>query len=174
MSEAERRRFLANILADAERLGALVGRLRELARADAPPVIGEAALGPAIAALRLAVPGLTIELRGEETLAVPMSAENLGIVLSHLADNARRHGADRLDIAAHRDADGLSLRIADDGSGIQPANRERIFEAFFTTRREEGGTGMGLAIVRALVERHGGTIALDEAARGASFVIRLP
>ena len=174
MSEAERRRFLENILADAGRLGALVGRLRELARADAPPVIGEAALGPAIAALRRGVPGLAIDLRGDETLAVPMSAENLGIVLSHLADNARRHGAGRLDIAAQRDAEGVSLRIADDGSGIQPANRERIFEAFFTTRREEGGTGMGLPIVRALVERHGGAIALDDAARGAAFLIRLP
>lgn len=176
MTEEERRRFLANILADAERLGALVGRLRELARADNPPIAGETTIGPGVAALRAASPGLEVGLSGDGTLVVPMSEENLGIVLSNLSDNAARHGASRIEVAAARDRGGLSLRIADDGHGIAPGNRARVFEAFFTTRRDEGGTGMGLAIARALVERHGGTIALDEPQpeTGTAFLIRLP
>lgn len=174
MTEEERRRFLGNILFDAERLSALVGRLRELARADNPPVAGETTIGDALRSLRSAFPGLAIEFRGDEALVVPMSDENLAIVLSNLADNAARHGATRLDLEAARDRRGLLLRIADDGPGIAPGNRARVFEAFFTTRREEGGTGMGLAIVQALVDRHGGTIVLEEAAKGAAFAIRLP
>ena len=174
MTEEERRRFLGNILRDAERLGALVGRLRELARADNPPIAGETTIGAAVRDLRSSFPALAIRLSGEES--VPMSSENLGIVLSNLADNALRHGATRLDLAATRDRAGLSLLLADDGDGIAPGNRARIFEAFFTTRRDEGGTGMGLAIVQALVERHGGTIALDapQPAAGTAFRIRLP
>lgn len=175
MTEEERGRFLSNIRADAERLSALVGRLRDLARAENPPIAGETTLSEAIWGLGTTAPGLAIRFEGDEELAVPMSAENLGIVLANLADNAQRHGATRLDIAASRDASGLVLRIADDGEGIAPANRGRVFDAFFTTRREEGGTGMGLAIVQALVERHGGTIALDEPQpeKGTAFRVRL-
>lgn len=174
MTEKERRRFLGNILADAERLSALVGRLRELARADNPPIAGEASLGTAVRNLRSMVPKLDVRLDGDEALIVPMSEENLGIVLANLADNAARHSATRLDFRVARDRTGLILHIADDGDGIAPGNRGRVFEAFFTTRRDEGGTGMGLAIVQALVARHGGTIALEEGGGGTAFVIRLP
>ena len=176
MTEEERRRFLGNILRDAERLGALVGRLRELARADNPPIAGETTIGAAIRELRSTVPKLTVHLTGSEALNVPMSDENLGIVLSNLADNAVRHGATRLDVTAERDRNGLVLHVADDGDGIAPGNRARIFEAFFTTRRDEGGTGMGLPIVQALIERHGGAIALEEPQpmTGTAFRVRLP
>ncbi|TDR89835.1 sensor histidine kinase [Enterovirga rhinocerotis] len=175
MTEEERRRFLGNILADAGRLAALVNRLRELARADNPPIEGETNLGAAAAALRTAQPGLAIRLDGDPALRLPLSEENAGIVLGHLADNAARHGAGTLTLSARRDAAGLALLVRDDGGGIAPGNRARIFDTFFTTRREEGGTGMGLAIVRSLVERHGGTIALDEeTGDGAAFRIRLP
>jgi signal transduction histidine kinase len=173
MTSEERARFLRNILSDAERLSALVGRLRELARADNLAAGGETTLGEVLPGLRAAFPKLAMHGTGE-ALALPISAENLGIVLSHLADNAQRHGARRLALEASRDRRTLAIRIADDGNGIAPANRTRIFEAFFTTRREEGGTGMGLPIVQALVERHGGTISLEATGSGTTFLIRLP
>ena len=65
-------------------------------------------------------------------------------------------------------------RIADDGAGISPGNRDRVFEPFFTTRREAGGTGMGLQIVRSMLAAHGGTIRLLPSESGAAFEIRVP
>lgn len=58
--------------------------------------------------------------------------------------------------------------------GVSPNNRSRVFESFFTTRRDRGGTGMGLAIVRAMLTAHGGWIDLEDAGRGAHFVVQVP
>ncbi len=66
------------------------------------------------------------------------------------------------------------MKVRDDGTGVSAANRERIFQPFFTTRRESGGTGLGLGIVVALLKAHHGTIRLDHTAAGAGFTIELP
>ena len=174
MSEAERRRFLDNIVADAKRLTAITNRLRELARAEATPTDGATETGPVIEALRGTFPGLSILTDGEQLGPLGISAENLRIVLSHLADNALRHGATRLSIDAEREGEFVQLDIRDDGQGISPNNRARIFDSFFTTRRDSGGTGMGLAIVRAMLEAHGGAISLVDSERGAHFRLMLP
>jgi signal transduction histidine kinase len=58
--------------------------------------------------------------------------------------------------------------------GISPGNRDRVFEPFFTTRREAGGTGMGLQIVRSMLAAHGGTIKLLPSEAGATFELRVP
>jgi two-component system, OmpR family, sensor kinase len=63
--------------------------------------------------------------------------------------------------------------VHDDGPGISPGNRDRVFDPFFTTRREQGGTGMGLAIVSALLQAHGGSIMLEQSDAGARFMVRL-
>jgi two-component system sensor histidine kinase KdpD len=69
--------------------------------------------------------------------------------------------------------------VADQGPGIPPRHRERIFEKFYRIQDEElprtSGTGLGLAICRAIVTAHGGTIHADgRAGQGARFVVRLP
>ncbi|WP_040849446.1 sensor histidine kinase, partial [Nitrospirillum viridazoti] len=104
------------------------------------------------------------------------SAENVMILFSHLADNAGRHGATALDITvAFRDW-AVVVTVADNGHGISPANRDRVFDAFFTTRRDSGGTGMGLHIVQSLLRAHGGDIRLGDAPEsgGAVFEVTLP
>ena len=68
----------------------------------------------------------------------------------------------------------LELSVEDDGPGVSAANRERIFTPFFTTARERGGTGMGLAVVSSLVQAHDGSLSLEPSAQGARFVITLP
>src|SRR5438067_99584 len=66
-------------------------------------------------------------------------------------------------------------RIRDQGSGVDPAIRERLFERFATTRHGEGGTGLGLAIVRAVAELHGGQAQLLETGTsGSVFALSLP
>jgi two-component system, OmpR family, sensor histidine kinase CreC len=105
---------------------------------------------------------------------VRMSADKVMIVLSHLADNAQRHGAQALHITGTDEGNVLVATISNDGEAISDANRARVFDAFFTTRRDSGGTGMGLAIVQAMLRAHGGDIALLRPETGVAFEIRFP
>lgn len=173
MSAEERIRFLEQIMADAGRMNALLTRLRDLARAENTPVGGQTSLAPVIEEIRADHSSVHVHASGDLDTVVRMSAENLRIVLAHLVDNAARHGAGHVSVAARRQGDELECIVRDDGPGISANNRDRIFEPFFTTRRAEGGTGMGLSIVRAMVEAHGGEIGLVEEA-GAVFRIVLP
>ena len=66
------------------------------------------------------------------------------------------------------------MTVADDGEGVSPNNRTQIFDSFFTTRRDSGGTGMGLAIVRAMLDAHGGAIRLDRLRKGHGVRTHLP
>lgn len=174
MSPAQRTAFSRQIGEDAARLGALVSRLRDLARAESTPTHGRCRPAEAITALRGEGHELAIVAEGALDRPVAMSVDTLRIVLGHLLDNAARHGAGTVTIIGTLDGGEARLTIRDDGPGISPANRDRIFDPFFTTRRMEGGTGMGLPIVRTLVETHRGTIALAETPSGAGFVVTLP
>jgi signal transduction histidine kinase len=74
---------------------------------------------------------------------------------------------------ARTDSDGVLLAVHDSGSGIDPANLERVFEAFYSTK--PGGMGMGLSICRAIIEAHGGRLwATHGMRRGAVFQFTLP
>jgi signal transduction histidine kinase len=64
--------------------------------------------------------------------------------------------------------------VSDDGPGISEANRAHVFDPFFTTHRDHGGTGMGLTIARALLHSHGGTIELLPSEKGARFRLTIP
>ncbi len=175
MTAEDRKRFARNIATDAERLNALVGRLRDHARAEAAtPGEDSCSLDDVLAALNLP-DGLDLMQEGTADARLAMSAENAGIVLSNLAANAAGHGAATLSVEATAAQDRVRLVVTDDGEGISAGNRARVFEPFFTTRRESGGTGMGLHIVKTLVEAHGGSIALlDSGSGGATFEIVVP
>jgi len=67
----------------------------------------------------------------------------------------------------------IRIEIADTGTGVDPQHAQKIFQPFFTTKH--GGTGLGLAVSRQLIEQHGGTLSVaDNPGGGAVFVIRLP
>jgi signal transduction histidine kinase len=84
------------------------------------------------------------------------------------------HGSSTLDLAAARQDNWLKVTVSDDGEGVSPYNRTQIFDSFFTTRRDSGGTGMGLAIVRAMLDAHGGAIRLIDSDKGTAFELTLP
>ena len=174
MSEAERARFLDNIEADADRLTALVRRLREFAMAETPSAGGVAALEAVIRAIPDATPDLRIERHLDPDLKIRMGRESALIVFSHLVDNAAQHGAAVVTITAANEDGTVRIVVADDGAGISPHNRDKLFDAFFTTRRDSGGTGMGLNVVQSMLRAHGGSIRLLDGEGGAAFEIRLP
>jgi len=167
MSAEERRRFLDHIIADSDRLTALLERLRELARADLDVASGKANLREALGSEAM------VRLSGAVDASVALGLEAVRTVFSQLIRNAQEHGATEVVVEARAEGGFVRVRVADNGSGISEGNRGRIFEPFFTTRREMGGTGMGLQIVRSMLAAHGGTIELADSASGTAFEIVL-
>jgi signal transduction histidine kinase len=105
--------------------------------------------------------------------------EQLSRVVRNLLDNARRHARSQVALSLQTEDDTVELAVDDDGPGIAPADRDRVFERF--TRlddgraRDAGGLGIGLAIVKSTVEQHGGSIVVTDAPLGgARFLVRLP
>jgi signal transduction histidine kinase len=93
----------------------------------------------------------------------------------NLATNALQSASGDLDLEllGTRSAEGRAqIVVSDNGPGVPAALRARIFEPFFTTRAR--GNGIGLAIVKSVVEAHAGSVSLGESPRGARFIIDLP
>jgi len=174
MTDKDKRKFLDNIIADADRLTQISGRLRDFARAENPVAVGAAKLSASITGLRSAFPSLDIRASGDLDTPMRVSEENAAIIFSNLADNAMRHESSTLDISAARQGNSLLVKVVDNGEGVSPNNRTQIFDSFFTTRRDSGGTGMGLAIVRAMLDAHGGAVRLVESEQGTAFELTVP
>ena len=98
---------------------------------------------------------------------IMVDPDELRRALGNVVDNAVRHAATRVEVTARADQDQAVISVSDDGAGIPPEHRELVFERF--TRlddargRNSGGAGLGLAIVRDLLTRAGGTVAIKAA-----------
>lgn len=169
MNETERARFLGNIVNDTERASVLLNRLRELARADSVDIGGSCRLSEVLADIEGRLGKVTLEATADCLL--PLSAENARIVFENLVDNSVRHGALKVSFDVRETEGILAVTACDDGSGISAGNEKQIFDLFFTTRRESGGTGMGLGIIRALLKAHNAGIRLVPSETGACFEI---
>jgi signal transduction histidine kinase len=178
MTPEDRRRFLANIDADATRLTLLVSRLLDLARADMMTVATGGAADVVAVAQQLADAlrgkGIAVTVTADRPAilaAVPVAT--LEAALTTLVENSRQADAHAIAIAITQDSD-VTVTVTDDGSGIPRADRARIFEPFFTSRRARGGTGLGLPIARSLLASAGGELELLDTPSGTAFRLRLP
>ena len=165
--------LLEQIGAAGRQIEAQLAALRQVARARETRYLGQSTLAALLPRLGEDWPGLRFAASGE-AVAIPLAAEGLRLILGALARNAGEHGATEMRLTVSLSGDECRLSVSDNGSGISPGNAARIFEPFFTTRRETGGTGMGLAILRAMLAAHGGTVVLTPAGEGAGFLLTLP
>jgi signal transduction histidine kinase len=93
----------------------------------------------------------------------------------NLVDNAIRHARGRVTIVSRRNGRLCEIVVEDDGDGIPPQERERVFERFYRRSNDGSGTGLGLAIVRWIAAAHEGGVTVDEAPEGgARFIAAIP
>lgn len=111
--------------------------------------------------------------------AVQVDPRSIVEVLFNLIDNAAKYAPSgtEITIAAAREDNFVRLSVEDEGPGIPDAEREPVFQRFYRAGPSKGndhGLGMGLAIVRGIIEAHGGRIWIEQGAKGARFVFDLP
>jgi signal transduction histidine kinase len=126
-----------------------------------------------------------LEFKLDETPDLPKpygDPDQIAHVISNLVSNATQAleaanipAAKCLRVSAGMVENDVTIRVADNGPGVPADVRDRIFEPFFTTKPPEKGSGVGLALCRALARAHGGSLILEETpGGGASFILRLP
>ena len=120
-----------------------------------------------------------VEVRGVSAGRVSGRAEELSRVVTHLLDNAARHAATRVTVSLDTIDGQVHLRVDDDGPGVPPEERERIFERFVrldeARHRDGGGAGLGLAVVASVVRSNGGSVTVSASELGgAAFEVVFP
>jgi signal transduction histidine kinase len=185
-------RLLTNIDHSADELSELISDLLQVARLQAGRVdlwVSEIDLRELIRRAAVAIEPL-LQARGQRLqLSLPadpviasVDAEQLARVLRNLLGNAQKYGREQGTVTvtlARRATDEVRVGVADDGPGVPPEDRERIFERFYrasnATSAGSPGTGLGLAIARGLVALHGGRLWVESTlGRGSTFWISLP
>lgn len=169
------------VLAEDARLEHLVGNLLAMARLE------EGRLGPRneidmddlLMGQTHRMTGVRIDVSGVSAGRVWGNPDELTSVIRNLLDNAARYAASVISVSVTERGPWVIMTIADDGPGIPPDLRETVFKRFARLQegreRDMGGTGLGLALSRRIVEHHGGEIFVEEApGGGAKFVVKLP
>jgi signal transduction histidine kinase len=175
-----------DVLAEIDRLSRLVDDLLLLARMDAGMAapsrqddvdLGEVAQGVAKRYDGCSVPVVVAPAPADLPLVIG-DRDRLARVIGNLLDNAIRHARTRVGLAVTAEDASVVVRITDDGPGIPAADLERVFERFTrlddARARDDGGVGLGLAIVADLVRGHGGTVALTDGTPGLMATVRIP
>jgi signal transduction histidine kinase len=187
--DEERRRRIADAIGQAaSHMTRSVDAMLALARADeelgheerVPVVLAELVEG-IVAAYRQGphVEAIHIEVESPARDSLLGNQDKLAQLVRNLLDNALVFARARVLVRVERDAsaNAMVLTIADDGDGVSPGNREKIFRRFFSSRPEgkPAGTGLGLAMAQAIAQAHGGTVRLADTGPlpGAAFVTRL-
>jgi PAS domain S-box-containing protein len=191
IDEATRQEIIGDIISESERLERLVENLLVLARAERHAVVGgrdpvliRPIVTRVIAEKRRRWPGSVLEVEVAPGLP-PITGDDASVelVLRNLISNALKYGpaGGTITVSASRgtvDVDEVEIRVTDEGDGIDAAEVGRLFDLFYRTddaRRQAQGAGIGLFVVRALVESSGGRVwAINRPGGGAEFGFSLP
>ncbi|HEY6461691.1 MAG TPA: HAMP domain-containing sensor histidine kinase, partial [Polyangiaceae bacterium] len=200
-SEAKRQEYLDIIVGESERLSALIENVLDFARVEkgrqaydfADGDVGDA-VAKAVNVYRYRAEREGVELATDVEPELPqirIDDRAIQLAVINLIDNALKYapGSKTVAVRARRENGSIVVRVEDQGPGVPPEDRERIFERFVrgSTSRVQGksgqerpvrGSGIGLALVKHIVESHGGRAWVEEApgarAAGASFAISIP
>jgi two-component system sensor histidine kinase KdpD len=186
LTDEERRDLSAAVVGEGTRLSTLVDKLLDLSKlqaGSAEPRRDWVSIEDILLAAREGHTDGSVDIRlmiDPDVPAVRADGAQLERAFANVLENARRY-SNGLPVSVHvrRMGSQVVVRIVDQGPGVPPAERERIFEPFYRSRgpgsRPWTGSGLGLAIARGFVEANGGTISVDSLpGQGTSFVISLP
>jgi signal transduction histidine kinase len=173
------RAVLADVLAETARLEHLVGDLLALARLDEgrAAAMTELDLDDVVLEESAHCRAIAIDTTAVSAAKVHGDRRALAHLVRNLLDNAARHAASRVAVSVARDGTAAVLLVDDDGPGIPAADRTRIFERFTrlspARARDDGGAGLGLALVARIATQHGATVRADVSpAGGARLEVR--
>jgi len=177
-SAAEIHRVEAMTLTEMRRVERLVDDLLALAQLDegVAPALHEVQVGPFLSGLADGAHERIAEVGELPDGAARIDPDLIAQVVRNLLSNARRHAGPggRVALSARADGAGLVVSVDDDGPGIPPQQRERVFDRFHRSEpsrdRTSGGSGLGLGIARSIVELHGGRIWVDDSPLGGARV----
>jgi signal transduction histidine kinase len=180
---------VSDVLADTARLARLVDDLLLLARADEGKRRPRGSpRGPVAPTDLVAVVDAVLDRprhadrevirSGDPSALTDCDADLLTRIVANLVDNATRHARTKVVVDVRAEGDTIVLTVSDDGPGVPPADRERVFERFTrldqARSRDGGGSGLGLPIVRSLLEALGGSVSLADASPGLRAIVRVP
>ena len=186
LDDATRLRFIQIAQREAGRLRRLVDGMYALSLTDLDTELKRAVSCDVQAAMERAADavyaaaasrGTRLEIRSRVHCAVPLAAEHAVAVFTNLLENAIKHGYDngRIDVYLEERGDSLTVLVDDDGPGVADEDRSSIFEQLSRGRATAAGDGLGLAIVRATVERAGGDARVARSPLGgARFILEIP
>lgn len=174
--------LFARIIGDCRRCAGITSGVLQFARSDgnAPREGGDinkvVRRSTGLLASNLPLTDLSMELDlVEPPPPLAINETELEQAMVNIMRNAAEAGATKLRIHSVSDGDHVTISLRDNGSGIPAEAFGRLFDPFYSTRREHGGTGLGLSLVHRIVHDHGGTVsARNPAGGGAQFDIRLP
>lgn len=183
--DAKAQEFIGYAVEGARRMKALIDDLLAYSRVGTQgkpfaPVACEEVLATVVQTLRLAVAESQATITHEPLPVIYGDATQLGLLLQNLLSNALKFHDSRppqISLRAQREGRYWRLAVQDNGIGFDPKHAERIFQVFqrLHTRRDYPGTGIGLAICKKIVERHGGHIWVEsQPGQGATFFFTLP
>ncbi|MBC6457279.1 sensor histidine kinase [Actinomadura sp. HBU206391] len=167
-------------LSATDRLNAVINDLLLLARLRANPAPPEPIDVGELVTQEAATHAQRVSVVAQAAPGVRVHGHRMQLtrLIDNLLNNAQRHAYSRVEITAERVDDLAVVSVADDGDGIPPRDRERVFERFTRLadgqRRDPKGSGLGLAISADIAHAHNGTLKAEDAPQGARFVLRLP
>jgi len=173
--DPEVRRLAPTLVSAIERAAALCGRTLDYVGRGQPEIrMARFPLGPLVHEVQAGFPAGAIDNQVIDGFSVVADRDQIYRVLHNLAGNAIEAGAAKVSVIASMQPDGAAIDIADDGPGLPPRAREKLFLPFEGSARA-GGTGLGLAIAREIARAHGGDLVLLRSdAAGTVFRLRLP
>jgi signal transduction histidine kinase len=181
LNDEQKKLMLTTVSADSDRLSRLIAELLDVARIDTGrlqlhprPVDAELLVRRVVDSVGASTSRAIVVEAADDLPGITVDPDKFVQVVTNLVENGVRHGSGTVRVALDPVPAGLGLVVEDDGDGIAPDLRRRVFTKFWKSG-QSGGSGLGLYLVHGLVEAHGGTVTIgDSGSGGARITVTFP